>query len=202
MMSLNSLSPDIKAGQWTHIKQGLLYWQNDFLPHIEADELLQRLISHVPWRQESIYLFGKWIPQPRLQAWYGDMDYTYSGLHQSARPLLPELAVLRERCAQIAEQSFNSVLLNYYRHGQDSMGWHQDNEPELGTNPVIASVSLGESRRFVLKNLHCKSKIEFNLTHGSILIMAGDLQHHWQHCVPKTRTTKEARLNLTFRLIK
>ncbi|MGB5120416.1 MAG: alpha-ketoglutarate-dependent dioxygenase AlkB, partial [Vibrio fluvialis] len=113
----------------------------------------------------------------------------------------PMLADLKQRCELLACQAFNSVLANLYRDGQDSMGWHQDNEPELGQQPVIASLSLGETRRFVLRHLHSKEKLELPLSHGSLLIMAGNTQHFWQHCVPKTVRTLEPRINLTFRLI-
>ncbi len=172
----------------------------------ESDHYLPTLLASIAWRQESVKLFSKEIPQPRLTAWYGDEGaiYTYSNL--TNHPLLwtAELLAIKQRCEAIAQASFNSVLLNYYRHGQDSMGWHQDNEPELGENPVIASVSFGATRRFQLR--HKKRKdldtITLALEHGSLLLMQGTTQEFWKHQVPKTAQIIGARINLTFRLIR
>ena len=186
---------------WQEVERGKLYYDPHFLSHLEADNYFDQLRKTLPWHQEHITMFGKSVLQPRLQAWHGDAAYTYSGLTMQPHPWTPELIQLKVRCETIADVAFNSVLANLYRHGQDSMGWHQDNEPELGRNPVIASLNLGETRRFLLRNLHCKTEIEYELSHGSLLIMAGELQHHWKHCVPKTAKTKAERINLTFRQI-
>ncbi|CAE6953112.1 alpha-ketoglutarate-dependent dioxygenase AlkB [Vibrio sp. B1FLJ16] len=186
---------------WQEVQQGRLYYSPHFLRSTEADEFFSRLRTTLPWQQERINLFGKSVLQPRLQSWHGDASYTYSGLTMSPHPWTPELMVLKQRCEAIAGVRFNSVLANLYRDGQDSMGWHQDNEPELGRNPVIASLNLGETRRFVLRNLHCKTQIEYELSHGALLIMTGELQHHWRHGVPKTSKPKGERINLTFRNI-
>lgn len=186
---------------WQEVERGKLYYDPHFLNHLEADNYFDQLRKTLPWHQEHITMFGKSVLQPRLQAWHGDAAYTYSGLTMQPHPWTPELTQLKVRCESVADVTFNSVLANLYRHGQDSMGWHQDNEPELGRNAVIASLNLGETRRFLLRNLHCKTEIEYELSHGSLLIMAGELQHHWKHCVPKTAKTKDERINLTFRQI-
>lgn len=187
--------------QWLPITDGKLLWVEHFLTPTQADHAFSVLTQELDWQQEAITLFGKSVLQPRLQAWYGDKAYTYSGLTMSPKAWSPMIADLKQRCELLAGQPFNSVLANLYRDGQDSMGWHQDNEPELGQQPVIASLSLGETRRFVLRHLHSKEKFELPLSHGSLLIMAGNTQHLWQHCVPKTVRALEPRINLTFRLI-
>ncbi|EKO3386411.1 alpha-ketoglutarate-dependent dioxygenase AlkB [Vibrio fluvialis] len=187
--------------QWLPITDGKLLWIEHFLTPTQADHAFSVLTQELDWQQEAITLFGKSVLQPRLQAWYGDKAYTYSGLTMPPKTWTPMLADLKQRCELLAGQAFNSVLANLYRDGQDSMGWHQDNEPELGQQPVIASLSLGETRRFVLRHLHSKEKLELPLSHGSLLIMAGNTQHLWQHCVPKTVRALEPRINLTFRLI-
>nr|WP_319556904.1 alpha-ketoglutarate-dependent dioxygenase AlkB [uncultured Vibrio sp.] len=186
---------------WQEVKQGKLYYHPNFLRADEADDFYTSLRETLPWHQERINIFGKSVLQPRLQAWHGDAAYTYSGLTMPPSPWTPELLILKNRCEAIAGVSFNSVLANLYRDGQDSMGWHQDNEPELGINPVIASLNLGETRRFLLRNLHCKTQVEYELSHGALLIMGGELQHHWRHSVPKTAKPKGERINLTFRRI-
>ncbi|WP_104034147.1 alpha-ketoglutarate-dependent dioxygenase AlkB family protein [Vibrio jasicida] len=190
-----------KSSFWQEVAQGRIYYDPNFLSNLEADRYFSNLRSTLPWQQERITMFGRSVLQPRLQAWHGDVAYTYSGLTMSPHPWTPDLNELKARCEAIAKVQFNSVLANLYRHGQDSMGWHQDNEPELGRNPVIASVNLGETRRFLLRNLHCKTQLEYELSHGALLIMAGELQHHWKHAVPKTAKQKGERINLTFRHI-
>ena len=150
-------------------------------------------------------MFGKQIYQPRYTAWYGDSDkpYTYSGLTLQPKPWNKGLRYLKNEVDKIAGVTFNSVLMNWYRDGEDYMGWHADDEKELGKNPVIASVNFGATRRFLLRRKDDKKlKIEFPLKHGSLLIMKGELQHYWQHSVPKERKVKEDRFNLTFRVIK
>ncbi|MDF4976676.1 alpha-ketoglutarate-dependent dioxygenase AlkB, partial [Vibrio parahaemolyticus] len=150
---------------WQEVERGKLYYDPHFLNHLEADNYFDQLRKTLPWHQEHITMFGKSVLQPRLQAWHGDAAYTYSGLTMQPHPWTPELTQLKVRCESVADVTFNSVLANLYRHGQDSMGWHQDNEPELGRNPVIASLNLGETRRFLLRNLHCKTEIEYELSH-------------------------------------
>ncbi|BBM66214.1 alkylated DNA repair protein [Vibrio alfacsensis] len=199
---MNNQGELFEHSYWENVVHGKLYFQPNFLAPTEADDYFARLKATLPWRQERIMMFGRSVLQPRLQAWHGDAAYTYSGLTMPPNPWTPELKSLKERCEHVAKSPFNSVLANLYRDGRDSMGWHQDNEPELGKNPIIASLNLGETRRFLLENLHCKTKIEFELSHGSLLIMAGELQHHWKHSVPKTTKIKNERINLTFRYIK
>ncbi|MDF2152554.1 alpha-ketoglutarate-dependent dioxygenase AlkB [Vibrio sp. CAU 1672] len=190
-----------QSSNWQAITQGRLFYQTDFLPGHEADHLLDLLLHDLPWEQKAITLFGRSVLQPRLQSWHGDARYRYSGLTMEPHPWTPELKMLSQRCGAVCSTNFNSVLANLYRDGRDSMGWHQDNEPELGKNPVIASLSLGESRRFLLRHLRSQTQLEYELPHGSLLIMTGELQHHWQHSVPKTAKPKHARINLTFRNI-
>lgn len=184
--------------------QAEVYLINDFLPKQDADILLQMLLQEVNWRQEKVKLFGKEIDQPRLTAWYADAGkaYTYSGLTWQPQPWLPALNSLRDKLQKSTGITFNSVLLNLYRHGQDSMGWHADNEPELGPNPVIASISLGQPRSFALKhNQQPHLKQSLLLKPGSLLLMAGGTQHFWKHQLPKSTRTMAPRINLTFRYI-
>lgn len=182
----------------------VLYYPSCFTT-LESDHYLQALTDNIAWRQESIKLFNKEIPQPRLTAWYGDecAIYTYSNLTNHPMMWTPALLEIKTRVEEFATTNFNSVLLNYYRNGQDSMGWHQDNEPELGEHPVIASVSFGATRRFQFR--HKKRKdldtITINLEHGSLLLMQGTTQNYWKHQLPKTSQPVGARINLTFRFI-
>lgn len=166
---------------------------------------LANLKACVEWKHEKIHLFGQWLLQPRLTAWYGDegTDYIYSGLTNTPLPWNKTLLDLKQQVEELSDASFNSVLLNYYRDGQDSMGWHQDNEPVLGKKPVIASISLGDPRRFQLRHKIDKSlaKVECDLGNGSVLIMSGQTQKYWQHQVPKTKKIVGERINLTFRKI-
>jgi alkylated DNA repair dioxygenase AlkB len=181
-----------------------------FLPVAAADLLLAQLLCEIDWQQRSITLFGKQIPQPRLVAWYGDpgASYTYSGLTWEPLAWTEALRSLKSQVETAAGSmlgrrvEFNSVLLNLYRDGQDSMGWHSDDEPELERNPEIASVSLGATRRFALQHKRRKAlKHRLDLTHGSLLVMAGETQHHWRHQVAKTTKVLEPRINLTFRYV-
>ena len=170
---------------------------------VEADytELLQEL----DWKHKKIHLFGHWVLQPRLSAWYGDAgtEYQYSGLLNVPKAWTPSLLKIKQVIEKKTKQSFNSVLANYYRDGQDSMAWHQDNEPELGPEPIIASLSLGETRRFQFRHKTDKSlkTLSFDLVHGSLLLMSGQTQNFWQHQVPKTKRKVGGRINLTFRKI-
>ena len=176
-----------------------------FLPTSEAGRLLAQLTEEVAWEQRSIRLFGQEVPQPRLTAWYGDpaARYTYSGLSWEPRPWTPALLNLRHRLEAATSARFNSVLLNHYRDGRDSMGWHSDDEPELGPAPAIASLSLGATRRFRLRPRAGLAHPPFglDLPHGSLLLMRGPTQQHWQHALPKTARPVGPRLNLTFRWV-
>jgi alkylated DNA repair dioxygenase AlkB len=179
-------------------------YRADFLGAIDADDLFHRLRSGVAWEQHSVKLFGRTLACPRLSAWYGDpgAEYAYSGhVHHPQRWIAP-LAELRGRVEAAAQCSFNSVLLNLYRDGRDSMGWHADDERELGPQPVIASVSLGAPRklRFRMRSDHATTR-ELWLGHGSLFVMGAGTQEKWHHALPKTKRVKEARINLTFRQI-
>jgi alkylated DNA repair dioxygenase AlkB len=179
------------------------YWCS-FFTQAEADSFLLQLVETIAWKQEPIKIFGKEVLQPRLTAWYGDegKSYSYSGI--TMRPVIwtDVLLQIKQRVETIAGTSFNSALLNYYRNGQDSMGWHRDNEKELGINPVIASVSFGAARNFQLRLYGDKSRAKtITLTHGSLLLMRGETQHYWEHRVPKTTAALGARVNITFRVV-
>lgn len=182
-----------------------LTYQPDWLDPATAGEWLQRLVEQTPWQQPEVVLFGRQLPVPRLVAWYGDSDarYRYSGMTHQPLPWTPLLAEIRQRLIDSLGQPLNGVLLNYYRDGQDSMGWHSDDERELGAEPLVASLSLGGERRFDLRRKG-GTRIEHSLqlAHGSLLVMSGQTQHHWQHQVAKTRKPCAPRLNLTFRLIR
>lgn len=166
-----------------------------------TQQVLARLIEDTPWRADSIVVYGKRYLQPRLTAWYGEAGYTYSGLTLAPAPMTPLLAELRTRVEALTGHRYNSVLLNYYRDGGDSMGMHSDNEPELGPAPAIASLSLGATRTFVLRHKASKRTVKLDLTDGSLLLMAGVLQTHWLHGINKTTKPLGPRINLTFRYI-
>ena len=160
--------------------------------------------KNIKWRQDSVEMFGKTHPLPRLSAWHGDSDrpYTYSGITLQPNPWTDTLNDIRDALEPVCKRRFNSVLLNWYRDGDDHISWHTDAEPELGINPLIASVNFGETRRFLIRRKEDhKCKVEIPLHHGSVLVMAGALQHYWQHSVPKQKRVKDHRLNLTFRTI-
>ena len=182
-----------------------LIYQPDWLDAATADDWLRRLVEETPWQQPEVLLFGRYHPVPRLLAWYGDREasYRYSGMTHQPLPWTPLLSEIRQRLVDSLGQPLNGVLLNYYRDGQDSMGWHSDDERELGAEPLVASLSLGGERRFDLRRKG-STRIEHSLqlAHGSLLVMSGQTQHHWQHQVAKTRKPCAPRLNLTFRLIR
>ena len=169
------------------------------------DTILQQLISEVPWRQHRILVWGKVHLQPRLVAWYGDPDteYTYSGITLEPLPWTDLLLDIRKRVETVTGASFNSVLLNFYRDNRDSMGFHSDDEPELGERPVIASLSFGEERTFVLKHKVNKlaKPVRLRLESGSLLLMKGETQRYWKHGIAKEMRSCGPRINLTFRSI-
>jgi alkylated DNA repair dioxygenase AlkB len=169
-----------------------------------ALELFSKLLADVPWQHDSITVFGKTYPQPRLTSLFGNegKPYTYSGLVMHPHPWTPLLLQIKAEVEAICQVSFTTVLLNYYRDGKDSNGWHSDDEKELGVNPVIASVSLGADRRFHLRhNSNKAQKVQLTLTSGSLLVMQGTTQHFWKHQLPKTTKVVGPRINLTFRII-
>lgn len=184
----------------------LLYHLPQFLPANEATDMLNALVAGLAWEQHRLWLFGRERLTPRLCAWYGDADarYGYSGQTLEPLPWTAPLATLRQRLETTLGCAFNSVLANLYRDGADSMGWHSDDEASLGPQPVIASLSLGATRRFVLRHRQRRDlkTLTLPLEHGTLLVMAGDTQRHWHHAVPRTRQPVGPRINLTFRHVK
>lgn len=176
----------------------------------ESAALMQQLVDETPWRQDSLRFGGKLVPVPRLQAWYGESTstYAYSGLRLAPLPWTKPLADIRQRLESSLDLRFNSVLLNYYRNGHDSVAWHSDNESTLGPDPSIASLSLGASRLFEMKprksvsSAPAQSKLRITLETGSLLVMGTGVQQRWQHQVPKQPAVTAPRINLTFRLIR
>jgi alkylated DNA repair dioxygenase AlkB len=191
------------GGERIGITQGglLLY------PHAFADDaalLFDALFRETCWEQHNVLLFGRRVPAPRLSAWHGGSGcrYRYSGTVHEPRPIGPALERVRARVQQWCNAEFNAVLLNLYRDGRDSMAWHSDDEPELGAAPLVASLSLGATRRFLLRTRsEPRRRIALELNPGSLLLMEPPLQEHWQHALPKTRRACGPRLNLTFRWV-
>lgn len=182
----------------------LLRLAPDFLPASEADALLGELMTAIAWEHHHVCLFGRTLPAPRLSCWIGDAGaaYAYSRTRYVPRPWPTALLALRARVQRRCNARFNSVLANLYRDGRDAMGWHSDDEPELGATPLIASLSLGASRRFLLRARDGSTRsTTLMLTHGSLLLMGGACQHLYRHAVPRTRAAVAARLNLTFRWV-
>jgi alkylated DNA repair dioxygenase AlkB len=167
----------------------------------EADRLLGDLLRITPWRREVATVMGRRVPIPRLTAWHGEAGYVYSGIRMEPAPWSEPLLELKAVAERLAGRPFNSVLLNLYRDGRDSVSWHADNERGLGCEPVIASISLGAARRFHLRHRCRNERLGIDLPHGSCLLMAGATQHHWLHQLPKTARPVGPRINLTFRLM-
>ena len=165
----------------------------------DADRLLEALMEVTEWRQETATVMGRKIAIPRLTAWHGQAGYVYSGIRLEPAAWNAPLLELKEVAERLTAEVFNSVLLNLYRDGRDSVSWHADNEPGLGRDPVIASLSLGATRRFQLRHRQSGERIAVDLGHGSCLVMAGPTQHHWLHQIPKTARPVGPRINLTFR---
>ena len=199
------------------LKNGSVLFNRNFLSNSFSQELFKYLENKAGWEQQQIKMFGKVYDIPRLTAWYGEPDagYVYSGIINKPMPCLPELKKLNirieEACSKWDSENkdknpmnaeFNSLLLNKYRDGNDKVSWHCDDEKEFGQNPVIASISLGETRKFQIRNLDDKSqKSEFLLNSGSLIIMKDAFQHNWEHQVPVQKPVKSSRINLTFRKV-
>ena len=186
------------------LPNGQLSFYRNFLTKEKADFYYEKIYQETPWKEDKITVFGKTYDQPRLTSLHAlhSKPYKYSNLTLYPNPMTTELATLLENIHAINPQDFNAVLLNLYRNGKDSNGWHADNEPELGKNPVIASISLGEERYFHLKHRqHKEQRFKIKLTHGSLLVMEGEMQNYWLHQIPKTAKKIEGRINLTFRKI-
>ncbi len=174
-----------------------------WIPASEADDLLARLLVEVPWAQRSLRMFGRVVKEPRLSAWVGDADavYTWSRRRNEPLPWTPSLAALRDRVSAELRRPFNAVLCNLYRDGEDAMGMHADNEPELGADPVLASVSLGAPRTFRVRPTDGGEGFDLRLGHGDLLVLSPELQQAWKHGVPRERGVNGPRVNLTFRWI-
>jgi alkylated DNA repair dioxygenase AlkB len=182
---------------------GIVYCWLDVLPLSQADNLLNQLLEQSAWQQESIHLYDKSLPQPRLTCWYGKHAASAASGYNHLSPAHPyttALLALKDIVEQLTEYNYNSTLANLYRDGQDSVGYHADDEAVLGPQPVIASFSLGATRRFLLKHNNKQHRtISCDLPHNSLLLMAGPLQQHWQHAIGKTTKVVGPRVNLTFR---
>ncbi len=180
----------------------------NYYPHFfdeeQSDLLFQELLLTIPWQQDDIKVFGKVHAQPRLTALFGNegKSYSYSNIKMQPHSWNPILIDLKQKAEAVSATKFSTVLLNLYRDGKDSNGWHADNEKELGTNPVIASLSFGAERYFHLQHNNDKNlKLKILLEHGSLLVMKGTTQHFWKHQIPKTAKPIGSRINLTFRSI-
>ena len=206
-MNINSESlPDLDIG-----------FQPGFLSQRQADEIYASLLLEIPWEQHYVHMFGKQIAAPRRSSWHGapDARYRYSGVSYAPKGYTPALLTLIQSLHSQGHE-FNSVLCNHYRNAHDSMGWHSDDEPELGSNPKIASLSFGSTRRFCFRHKKLPHKFELPLSHGSLLLMQGATQHAWQHALPKSgkranlpgadmfageAAPDAGRINLTFRWV-
>ncbi len=196
---------DIHNNITTELKDGEILYDKNFLSSVEASRYFKILRNETAWQQDQIKVFGKVYDQPRLTALYANNNfpYSYSNITMYPSPFSATLLEIKEKVEQQLKKEFTTCLLNLYRHGQDSNGWHADNEKELGKNPIIASVSLGAERMFHMKHRTDNSqKIKINLIHGSLLVMSGSTQHYWLHQIPKTKKHVEERINLTFRILK
>lgn len=184
--------------------QAEIAWCRGWLPRAQADVLMQALLAQVQWEVHRIRMFGRMVDSPRLSSWIGDPEasYRYSGTQFAPQPWLDALQPVRARLQAETGRPFNSMLINRYRSGNDAMGWHSDDEPELGVQPLIASLSLGATRRFAFKHRHDAAvKQTLELGHGDLLLMAGDTQRHYKHALPRTAKPIGERINLTFRQI-
>lgn len=182
---------------------GELILVDDFLSKNEADAYFMSLSNEVNWMNDEVMMFGKKLILSRKMALFGDSDlsYKYSKVEHKAQFWNLDLLTLKKQIEEKTQCVFNTCLLNYYHHGNEGMGWHSDDEKELGINPIIASVSLGAERKFMYKHKVSNEKVELYLKHGSLLLMKGTTQHHWLHSLPKSKKISEPRINLTFRKI-
>ena len=184
---------------------GELLWSPEFIPETERAALFDLLRAEIPWERHHVRILGREIPAPRLSCWIGDPGtaYRYSGVLYPPRPWPAPLARVREACGAACGEAFNSVLANLYRDGRDCMGYHSDAEPTLGPEPVIASISLGAPRRFVMRHKRrAGERFELVLGDGSLLVMRGATQRNWRHALPRTAKPVGERINLTFRRIR
>lgn len=184
--------------------EDLLDYKEQFLTEEEADILKYQLLESAHWEQRTQNMYDKTVATPRLTAWYGDSKYSKTAEYKKTTNLwTPELFSLKEKIEKEFDCQFNGVLLNLYRNQNDSVAWHRDKESRYGKRPVIASISLGQTRNFDFRKMgHRKTKYSLPLPHGSLLIMRGNLQEHWEHRIAKSRLPMTERINLTFRLVK
>lgn len=192
---LEVIRPELPDGE-------VLYFPH-FLDAQSADDYLQTLRESLQWRQDQIVIYGRSVNIPRLQAWYGDSEaqYSYSGIDMMPKPWTRELLALKSVCEDQLTCQFNSVLANWYRDGNDSMGFHSDDEPELGGYPVIAALSFGQNRTLKFRHKNRKNIVSLPLQHGSLLVMKGATQRFWQHGISKSKRALSDRISLTFRKI-
>jgi alkylated DNA repair dioxygenase AlkB len=185
------------------LNNGWYIFEENFYDSLKSEVLHSYLINELPWKSGEIKLFGKVHPIPRKQVYFSDnrLSYSYSGKELVIDTWDENVLGIKSRVEALLNVEFNACLANLYRNGQDSNGWHSDNEKELGKNPIIASVSFGATRRFDLMHQATKQKLSFQLTSGSLLVMGGEMQHFWKHQIPKQNKIDESRVNLTFRKI-
>lgn len=181
--------------------EGRVNYHGNVLSKEKTEEYLKYLLEEIPWKNDEAHIFGKHIITKRKVAWYADGDYPYHYSNTTKVPLqlTPELLTLKELVEEKCNAKFNSVLLNLYHDGDEGMGWHRDDEKTLVKDSPIASLSFGAERRFDLKHIKTKEKVQVVLESGSLLVMAGTTQTHWHHALPKTKKVKTPRVNLTFR---
>lgn len=187
-----------------NLSEGVFEYYPNFLSKELADTLFEKLLNETPWQQDDITIFGKTFPQPRLTALFGNngKSYSYSNIVMHPQPFNSTIYFIKNEIETVCNQNFTTVLANLYRNEKDSNGWHADNEKELGHDPIIASISLGETRLFQIKhNTKKEEKINLNLEHGSLLLMKQGSQVLYKHQLPKSSSIKKARINLTFRTI-
>jgi len=200
---MNSLFPSEKIS-FDLPNADIEYYPN-FFDVEKSNQFFEKLLNEIPWQQDDITVFGKTHPQPRLTALYGNegKPYSYSNIVMQPHHWSPLLMFIKNEVEEVCNENFTTVLLNLYRNGKDSNGWHADNERELGRNPIIASISFGAERSFHLQhNTISDAKLKITLENGSLLLMKGETQHFWKHQIPKTAKPIDSRINLTFRIIK
>ena len=201
---MESLFENTSEPIYFNVPDAEIVYYPHFINVIQSDLLFQELLQSIPWQQDAIKVFGKVHEQPRLTALFGNegKSYSYSNIKMQPHSWNTVLLDLKQKVAAVSETDFTTVLLNLYRDGKDSNGWHADNEKELGNNPAIASLSFGAERHFHLQHNKDKSlKLKILLEHGSLLVMKGATQHFWKHQIPKTAKPIGSRINLTFRSI-
>ncbi|MBK8683609.1 MAG: alpha-ketoglutarate-dependent dioxygenase AlkB [Bacteroidetes bacterium] len=191
--------------EWINIlpKDGEVYYLPDFFSKQESEKLFAVLLNEIEWQQDEVMMFGKRIVTQRRMAWYGDENkqYRYSGILRTPKPWTRTLQEIQHLVNSTFQTSLNACLMNLYRNGEEGMGWHSDDEPELGKEPIIVSLSLGAQRAFDFKHKDLGNKQRIYIEDGSLLLMKGATQKHWKHALPKSKKVLNPRINLTFREI-